>query len=163
MTIVARTLLTTLLGLLPLAALAAPQITIEVVAEQEITEVDDNGQSVTRRVAASTTAPGDTLYYTIQFRNSGDEAARNVRIDNPIPDGTAFVSGSAWGDNSNILYSIDQGQTFKKASSLTYQVERNGSVETRQASPEQYNAIRWTVQEIPAAGAGNVGFTVTVQ
>ena len=163
MNIALRTLAISLIALLPLSALAAPEVALQVQAERDITEVDDAGNSVTRRVSASATAPGDTLYYTIRYNNSGDEAARNVRIDNPIPEGTAFVAGSAWGDNSDILFSIDAGNSFKKASSLTYQIERDGTTETRQASPEQYNAIRWTVQEIAPGANGEVGFTVTVQ
>ena len=154
------------LGLMLLAAasLAAPQITLEVIAEREVTEVNEQGQKVTRRVTATDTTPGDTLYYTLRYRNAGTDAARNVQIDNPIPDSTAYQPESAWGEGTDILFSIDEGKSFKKPANLSYEItERDGSTRKLQAKPEQYNAIRWTVTEIPPAAEGSVGFSVIVQ
>jgi uncharacterized repeat protein (TIGR01451 family) len=145
-------------------AFAAPEISLSIMAEKDVVETDANGQQITRRVAASDTVPGDILFYTIRYRNSGDESARNIQLDNPVPEGTAFQENSAWGDGSDILFSIDGGKTFKKASSLTYQVTgRDGRTEERRAAPEQYNAIRWTVTEVPSGAEGSAGFSVIVQ
>ncbi len=41
-----------------------------------------------------TAAVGQTLNYTINFRNSGDIRARNVRLSDTLPDGLEYVSGS---------------------------------------------------------------------
>ncbi len=41
-----------------------------------------------------TAAPGQTLNYTITFRNSGDVPARNVLVSDLLPDGLAYVPGS---------------------------------------------------------------------
>lgn len=145
-------------------AFAAPEISLSITAEKDVIQTDTSGNQVTRRVTASDTVPGDILFYTIRYRNSGDESARNVQLDNPVPEGTAFQENSAWGDGSDILFSIDGGKTFKKASSLTYQVTgRDGRTEERRAAPEQYNAIRWTVSEVPAGAEGSAGFSVVVQ
>src|SRR5690606_1504043 len=113
---------------------------------------------------ATETVPGDVLFYTIRYSNTGDEPARNAQLDNPVPAGTAYQANSAWGDNSDILFSIDGGKTFKKASNLTYQVTgNNGQAENRQAAPEQYNAIRWVIEEIAVGAEGRSGFSVVVQ
>ena len=41
-----------------------------------------------------TTSPGQTLNYTIAFRNSGDIAARNVRLQDDLPAGLDYVPGT---------------------------------------------------------------------
>ncbi|HEV2705704.1 MAG TPA: SdrD B-like domain-containing protein [Pyrinomonadaceae bacterium] len=41
-----------------------------------------------------TAAPGQTLNYTISFRNSGDITARNVLLSDELPEGLEYVTGS---------------------------------------------------------------------
>jgi uncharacterized repeat protein (TIGR01451 family) len=142
---------------------AAPQISLEVQAEKEVTVVNDDGESEVQRRTADNASPGDELFYTIRYRNSGDESATNVKIDNPIPEGAAYVADSAWGQDSEIFFSIDGGQTFKKPGSLTYSVDTDGEKSSKQAEPERYTHIRWVVSEIPAGSAGEAGFQARVQ
>lgn len=164
MNMIRNALLTLVLGTASMMSMAAPQIALQISAEKEVVEVDENGQQVTRRVAATETVPGDVLFYTISYSNTGDEAARNVQLDNPVPQATAYQANSAWGENSEILFSIDGGKTFKKASNLTYQVTGNdGQTEDRQAAPEQYNSIRWIIEEVGVGAEGSSGFSVIVQ
>jgi len=154
----------TLLLTLAMNAFAAPQVSLEVTAEKDVTETNEQGEQVTRRVIAADTVPGDVLFYTIRYSNSGSEAARSVQVNNPIPDGTEYQANSAWGDGAEILFSIDGGASFKKPSSLTYQTTgRDGAQENRQAAPEQYNAIRWTIEEIAPGADGAAGFSVVVK
>lgn len=141
-----------------LAATAAPQLSVSSTVEKEITETDENGQQVTRRVEATSVAPGETIFYTIAYSNAGDEAATDVKLDNPIDEGAQYVDGSAWGDGSQILFSVD-GQTFKAPAELTYQAD--GAERT--AAPENYSAIRWVIGEIAPGSDGEVGFAVKVR
>lgn len=156
------------LGLVLLAfsslVFAAPQVTLEVLAEKDVVEVNKKGKEIKKRVVAKDTVPGDVLFYTISYKNSGDETAINVQIDNPIPAGTVYQDQSAGGENSQVLFSIDAGKSFKTASNLTYEVkDEKGKVKTQAALPEQYNVIRWVVADIPANGKGSVGFSVVVK
>ena len=41
-----------------------------------------------------TTSPGQVLSYTISFRNSGDTPARNVRLQDDLPEGLDYVPGT---------------------------------------------------------------------
>ena len=153
-----------LLGLLLLAgssafALAAPDVSIATKVEKEIQVTDANGVTRTERVSADTVLPGETLFFTLTFSNSGDEPATSVKLDNPVPEGTAYVGGSAWGDGAEILFSIDNGQTYKKPARLTYQVNGDES----QAAPEQYTNIRWLIETIPAGSSGEAGFSALVK
>lgn len=142
--------------LLPVSALAKPLVTIAITAEKVV--------AGGKRTAASATAPGDTLAYTIAYMNRGDEKATNAVIDDPIPRGTTFIPGSAYGARTEIVFSIDGGKTFKRPSLLTYEVRHpDGTVEKRTASPERYTHIRWIISTIPAGANGRVGFRVRVK
>ena len=131
-------------------------ITVNIKAEKELTV-----NKVTKRVAADKVNPGDVIFYTINYVNSGDEEATNAFLDDPIPKGAVYIPGSAFGKDADVTFSIDGGKTFKKPSLLTYEVKAtNGKMEKKTASPEQYTHIRWTVNVVPAHGKGQVGFQV---
>ncbi len=148
----------------PLALQAAPEVQLSISAEKEVQVTDANGQAHTERQPAADAAPGDTLIYTLRYRNSGDEAARNVKLDNPIAEGNSYIGDSAWGDGADIQFSIDGGQTFKKPAALTWAgSDGKGGKETRKATPEQYNAIRWVIGEIAPNTAGEAGFKARVK
>ena len=138
---------------------AKPLISISIKAEKEVTV-----NNVTKKVVADTIDSGDVIFYTLIYVNSGNEAATNAVLNDPIPKGTVYVAGSAIGDNADITFSIDNGKTFKKPSLLTYEIKQpNGKVEKKAASPEQYTDIRWTITKVPAGGKGKVEFKVKVK
>lgn len=149
--------------LLPLTVFAKPQVSVSMKAEKEVAVVT-KGEKVTKRVDATNINPGDVIFYTLNFVNTGDEVATNAVLDDPIPKGTVYLPGSAFGKDAEITFSIDGGKTFKKPSLLTYEVKQpNGKTEKRSASPEEYTHIRWTVSVIPASGSGQVGFQVRMK
>ena len=148
-------LIALILLLFSVQVFAEALITVHMKAEKEVTV-----NKVTKRVAADKVNPGDVIFYTINYVNSGDKEATNSFLDDPIPKGSVYIPGSAFGDNAEITFSIDGGKTFKKPSLLTYEVKVNGKMEKKTASPEQYTHIRWTVNVVPAHGKGRVGFQV---
>jgi len=160
-----RTFLTLILAtalLLPAAALAAPQVELSIDAQKEVT-VTENGEDVVKRVPAAEAAPGETVIFTITYANTGDEAATNVVVSDPVPEGTAYVPGSAT-EIGQLTFSVDGGESFKKPSLLTYEVTaEDGTIEKRAASPEEYTHVRWQIPEIPAGEQGQVSFRVEVQ
>lgn len=148
--------------LLPVAALAKPQVKIGITAEKEVV-VTENGQSVTKRVPAAEATPGETIIYTLEVANNGDEPATNVVVNDPIPEGTSFLPGSASGDGAP-AFSIDGGKTYNKPSLLTYEFTNpDGSKEQRVASPEKYTHIRWQIPQIAAGAKLELGFKVKVK
>jgi uncharacterized repeat protein (TIGR01451 family) len=149
--------------LLPMAAFAKPLVSVGITAEKEVTSVK-NGQKTTKKVAATRIDAGDVLFYTMNYVNSGNEAATNAVLDDPIPQGTAYLPGSAFGVGAEISFSIDGGKTFKKPSLLIYELKSpNGSIEKRTASPEEYTHIRWVINKIDAGARGTVGFQVRIK
>jgi uncharacterized repeat protein (TIGR01451 family) len=149
-------LIALILLLFSVQVFAKALITVNIKAEKELTV-----NKVTKRVPADKVNPGDVIFYTINYVNSGDEEATNSFLDDPIPKGSVYIPGSAFGNNTEITFSIDGGKTFKNPSLLTYEIKApNGKIEKRTASPELYTHVRWTVNVVPAHGKGQVGFQV---
>ena len=151
-------LLVLTLLLLSAEVFAKSLVSISITAEKEVTV-----NKVTKKIAATTINPGDVIFYTLSYINSGNDAATNVVLDDPIPAGTSYLPGTAYGEGADIIFSVD-GKTFKKPSLLTYEIKkRDGSLEKRTASPEEYTNIRWVIPKIDAGARGNVGFQVRIK
>ncbi|MDX8387957.1 MAG: hypothetical protein R8M46_05420 [Ghiorsea sp.] len=149
-------LIALLVMLLPSFAYA--EVKINITAEKEIVVTKD-GKEVVKRVAANEAVPGDIIFYTVAFENTGKEAVADVDVVDPIPQGVVYINGSVFGSGSEITFSIDSGKTYKQASLLTYKV--NGG--KRVASPESYSHIRWKVKSLGAGKNGVAGFKARVK
>lgn len=148
---------------LPITAWAKPNVIVSIKAEKEVT-VKENGNEVKKVVEAKEILPGDIITYSLNFANSGDAAASNVILNDPIPEGTAYLFGSATETAGELTFSIDHGKSFKKPSMLTYEISLpGGGKEKRTASPEQYTDIRWIIKTIPPGVKGSVSFKVKVK
>jgi len=149
--------------LLPIGAVAKPLVSVSITAEKEVTVVK-SGQKTIKKIAATRIEPDDVIFYTMNYINSGDEAATGAVLDDPIPQGTVYLPGSAFGAGAEITFSIDGGKSFKKPSLLIYEVKNpNGSIDKRTASPEEYTHIRWIISRIDAGAKGAVGFQVRIK
>ncbi len=151
-------ILTLAMLLLPAYAMAAPEVTIDITAEK-IVMVEKDGKKVEKRVPAEVAVSGDVILYTLNFENKGGEAAKDVKLIDPIPDGTSYINGSAFGLGSEVTFSIDQGKTYKKAILLTYEVDGKKRI----ASPEKYSHIRWLLKSLDAGKSGTAGFRTQVK
>ena len=143
---------------LPNMASAAADINVSITAEKEVM-VMEHGKEVKKIVTAKETVPGETIVFTLHFENKGDELAKDVKLVDPIPEGMAYINGSAFGPGSEITFSIDQGKTYKNPSLLTYEVEG----QKRVASPDQYSHIQWVVKELDAGKSGTASFKARVK
>ena len=142
---------------LVLAAVAGPAsaadpgcIVVQNVAEMEKTVTDANGVKSVKLVPAVKVVPGDTVIYTVKFRNRCDKPAENVSVDNPVPEHMAYVAGSAVGPNTEITFSIDSGYTFAKPEALR---KKDSDGTERAARANEYTNIRWVMRHPLAAGA----------
>ena len=119
------------------------QIEVSTTAEIEVIEVNPDGTESVRRKAASRVVPGTEVIYTITATNAGDEPADSVVVTNPVPAHTRYVEGSADGANTDITFSVDGGNTWGQADSLTV-TDADG--EPRRAVAEDYTHVRWTLK-----------------
>ena len=146
------------LCLLPSLAFAQVELStdmFEVVETQQ-----DNGTSKVEWVKPDNIIPGDKVGYRISFKNTGDQPAADIVLNNPVPENTVYVGDSARGANSDIVFSVDGGQQFAKPEQLF--VEVNGKKVP--ATAKDYTHVRWTLTSaLPAGKEGSVQYVVQVK
>lgn len=147
-----------LVALMPSLALAQVELKTEMF---EVVEVQkDNGKSKIEWIAPDNIIPGDKVGYRISFENTGTEPADNIVLNNPVPESTLYVDGSARGSNSKILYSVDGGQQFDAPEKLF--IEKEGKKLPAQA--KDYTHVRWSLNSPLKAGEkGSVQYVVQVK
>ena len=147
----------------PSLALADPNIQLDmIVAKEVVTEVE--GTEVISWVTTQEIEPGEKLRYTVRYINIGDERATAVKIENPIPELTVYVSDSASGEGSKIVFSADGGKTYGTKDKVAYEAAVfGGGTDRRVANPDRYTNIRWLIEEIAPNSVGEVSFMVVVQ
>ncbi len=139
-----------LLGIsLSAAAMADGSLDVRTTVHKEEVTVDESGETVRKMVPAELVVPGESVYYTITFKNVGAESADNVVITNPIAENLTYVDGSAFGPGTEIQFSVDGGATFAAAGDLT--VAENG--QQRTATADDYTHVRWVMQNNLEPGA----------
>ena len=147
---------------LPMAAWAQPKVAITIKAEKEVT-VTANGKQVKKKVTAKNFQPGEEIIYTVNYNNTGSEAAKDVKITDPIPAGTTYIPGSA-SEVGVLTFSIDNGKNYKKATLLTYEMKSaDGKMQKKAATPDEYTDISWIIPSIAAGEKGSVHFRVKVK
>ena len=119
------------------------QIEVTTVAETEVTETDAQGNKTVKRTAATSVVPGTEVIYTITAKNTGTEPASNIVVNNPVPENTVYVDGSAFGADTEITFSVDGGKSYGKAAELTV---NDAAGKSRAAKAEDYTHVRWTLQ-----------------
>ena len=135
-------------------------LTVTTIVQKEITIQKDDGSSEVQLVEAQSVVPGETVVYTITFRNTGAEPAENVVITNPIAEALTYVAGSAKGDGLAVEFSADGGKTFGPASELRIV---DGDVE-RPATTLDYTHVRWVMQtELAVGGEGQASFAAVLE
>jgi uncharacterized repeat protein (TIGR01451 family) len=130
-----------LLSFLSFSALA--QIEVSTRAETEVVNTGAAGEKIVKRIDATTVVPGAEVIYTINARNTGSDPAKHVVVTNPVPQSTVYVDGSAAGDNTDIMFSVDGGKSYAHADKLTVRDE-NGK--PRKAEAADYTNVRWTLR-----------------
>ncbi|NNE40762.1 MAG: DUF11 domain-containing protein [Marinicaulis sp.] len=137
------------------AAPAWAEISAEQRIEKEIVEKGPNGEVRLARVAADTVQPGEEVIYSLSYSNKAADAAEAVVLVIPVPDEITYVEGSATGENLNILFSADGGETFVARGRLT--VVEDGR--PRAAKGDEITHIKWTLASaLKPSQAGEVSF-----
>lgn len=124
------------------------------------TFVNVDGETDTRLVDTESVVPGDELHYTVTFTNIGDRVvdAGSIVITNPIPDNTNYLDSTAFGAGTEIVYSIDGGESFGTPDELLVTTDGGGQ---RVAEAREYTHIRWTFTPVLEPGQeGTVTFRV---
>jgi len=145
----------------PVAAQADGDIVVQSIAETEVEVTNSAGRKEKKRQLVALAVPGSQVIYTTRFTNKGTKPAGNVVINNPIPENTVFVSGSAFGAGTAITYSVNGGKSYDLPNKLKIKIP--GGTE-RTAESRDYTHIRWRyVGELAPGKRGEVGFRVLIK
>ncbi len=131
------------------AAMADGSLDVRTIVQKEEVTVNDAGETERKMVPAELVIPGESVFYTITFKNVGEESADNVVITNPIAENLTYIEGSAFGPGTDIQFSADGGATFAAAAELT--VTNNG--QQRAATVDDYTHVRWVMKNNLEPGA----------
>jgi uncharacterized repeat protein (TIGR01451 family) len=101
---------------------------------------DDEGAGpVPRRLPWHQALPGEEIIVTVAFTNASGRIVHDARISTAIPDGFAYVAGSAQGPAATVLFSIDGGESFAPSAEL-FVSDQDGE---RVAGADAYTHLRW--------------------
>lgn len=88
--------------------IAQGQVTMD--ASKSLVMILSSGPSIVKSVDKASAASGETLTYTVSYSNLTQTAFPNAKIEDPIPNGTTYVVGSATGgatfNGSKIILNI---------------------------------------------------------
>lgn len=145
------------------AAAEKPRIELKASCVRQVVH-DLNGQKTVELVPATESASGDTLVYSTEYHNSGKSSAEKVTVVSPIPANTVYVDGSAVGENSKILFSLNQGLSYQEPPLMLKTRNKQGKEVTLPAPPEMITHIKWIVQiPVKPAGQGTTTYKVVVK
>ena len=123
-------------------AIFRPDVKLSLEVEQQVIEDITNNVKWEKLEGEVTVAPEDVLRYTLAGVNEGNGAAKNLVLNQPIPQGTKYEIGSATNGEYNVTYSIDNGETYvaEPTIELTY---LDGTTEIVPAPAEFYTNVKW--------------------
>ena len=138
---------------------AEDQIKVWSKAETKVT-VEKDGKKIEKKIPAVKVLPGKVVYYTTEYKNISKKSVDGINIINPIPKLTRYVSGSAWGENASISFSIDGGKTWGKTDTLKVKDKAGKMVK---AKTSDFTHIRWKHSGALKSGATRkAAFQVTL-
>jgi len=136
-------------------------ILVKNVAETEVERKNAQGVAEKVRVPLDKAVPGTEVIYTTTFTNNGSKPAGNIAITNPVPAEMTYVGGSAFGDGTDITFSIDGGKTYAAAEKLRVKTPDGRE---RAALASEHTHIRWAYRgELAPAKTGSAGFRAVIK
>jgi hypothetical protein len=96
--------------------------------------------------------PGEVVSFELNSVNEGSAPAREYRAIGQIPQGTAFIGGSALGDRDiQVSFSIDDGQKFYATPTID-EKQADGTIKKVAAPISMYTQVRFEWTDPLAAG-----------
>ena len=138
-------------------------LVLESVNEVDVVVENEKGEKEVKRVDATKARilPGDEVFFSVRFKNTGTKPAADIVITNPVPGHMILKPSTMHGENASVTLSIDSGKSFDRKEAL-FVVEEDGT--KRPPKPEEYTHVRWSFsKEIMPGEQGSVGFSAIVE
>lgn len=133
----------------------ADKLTAHQKVERMVVTKKDDGTKIISMEPAETVLPGETLVYSLLYRNGAPESASNIVLTMPVPEEVVYVENSAAALGTQVMFSVDDGVSFSPRGDLSVSV--NGV--KRNALSEEISHIRWSFSEDLRPGdSGRIGY-----
>ncbi len=159
----AATALLLMLGSAAIAQDGKGTIMLESTNEVDVVVENEKGEKEVKRVDAAKARilPGDEIFFSVRFSNTGKEPAGDIVITNAVPEHMVLKPLTIHGENTSVTLSIDSGKSFDRMEAL-FVVEQDGT--KRPPKPEEYTHVRWSFsKEIMPGEQGSMGFSAIVE
>ena len=126
----------------------------DVMAVKTIT--DDAGTSATQLVKPNLIVPGDRLMFTTNYHHTGEEAADNFVVTNPLPSAVRLAPDA----DPKLTVSVDGGTSWGVLADLTVADEAGTS---RPAAHADVTHIRWTLPVVNPGDKGELQYPAIIR
>lgn len=109
--------------------------------------------------------PGETIRYVVTASNTSDRPIKNLVINQPIPQNSVYVLGSATIpniDGAKLIFSIDGGRSYTEKPTIKKKNE-NGEIVAVPAPDNLYTHIRWNFGETFPPQTVNATYQVRIR
>ncbi len=149
------------LSVSPSLAVADNDVSVSTSIMREVEVENEQGEKEMRLENVESAVPGDQIVLIITYLNKGEQPAENIVLTNPVPEEMIYVGGSAGGEKTVIVFSVDGGDTYDVPEKL-FVVNESG--ERVQAKPGDYTHLRWRLTEsLEPGGEGLVRFKAVLK
>ena len=122
---------------------------------------DKKGKPVKKWLKATKVVPGTVVKYVDTITNDSDEMIKNAKVSNPINENLIYVKDSvASKAKFSVMYSVDGGKHYDAPEKL-FVLGKDRKKHPAQA--KDYNAILFSVDEVPAHSKVDVAFKVKLK
>ena len=155
------TIRSAIIPLLFTCGLAYANSPVEGFISAHIVSTDEKGAEVTE--VATVAEPGEIMEYRLTFVNNGNSAVSGLKVVDPIPENTTFVSDSARTEvSATFEVSIDGGESFESEPVTRIESQADGSQKEVIIPPALYTHIRWAVEDALEGEGGEQNYTYRV-
>lgn len=121
-----------------------------------VRDAEDGNAARTELVEPESVVPGDTLAFSVSYRNGGGQPVTDFVIVNPVPGNVQLSDESA----SASEVSIDGGKSWGMLTELTV-AEAEGA--ERPATAADVTHLRWKIALLTPGESGTTSFRATVR
>jgi len=122
---------------------------------------DKKGKPKYKWVKAIKVVPGNIVKYVDTVVNSSDKVISDVKVTNAINKNLIFIKKSAKSSAKfNVKYSVDKGNSYDVPSKL-FIIGKDKK--KYKAKARDYNAIQFSVREVPAHGKVKVEYKAKIK
>lgn len=143
------------------AGMAFAKAPVEGHIEAYIVSLNDKGVEVVEPAAVA--EPGEIMEYRLTFVNNGDSSVSGLKVVDPIPENTTFVSDSARTKvDARFEVSIDGGHSFEQEPVKRIETQLDGTQKEVVIPPAQYTHVRWAVTDALKGEGGEQNYAYRV-